>query len=280
MHPVLRLLHQRKTKEQQLKGKIVSALFHTFWHFSTLFHTLSEFFRIFPPGLFLRIKGFYCCFSSKIIKRIKEYKKKKDQTIFLSSSDFSLNQDIQPHYSWPCSWQDHLHDVFSSRQLLLRIQNRRSIARSREGHQRRHSWARKEKKDVYMSGGANYLPNSCQSRFSGVYLVLGVFRDIWPSNKENPSVYWHATLSCPSWPQTMQICISFRSRSRCWPCLGFFLWSCFSGVHPFYSVLDKSGAWKFLPCLIKNAVAHTSIYIYIYRGKRETKRETKKESTK
>ena len=24
-----------------------------------------------------------------------------------------------------------------------------------------------------------------------------MFRDIWPSNKENPSVYWHATLSCP-----------------------------------------------------------------------------------
>ena len=54
---------QRKTKGQQLKGKIVSALFHTFWQFSTHFHTFSEFFRIFPPGLFLRIKGFYCCFS-------------------------------------------------------------------------------------------------------------------------------------------------------------------------------------------------------------------------
>ena len=29
--------NQRKTKGQQLKGKIVSALFHTFWHFSELF---------------------------------------------------------------------------------------------------------------------------------------------------------------------------------------------------------------------------------------------------
>ena len=48
---------QRKTKGQQLKGKIVAALFHTFWHFSTLFHTFSEFFRILSPGLFLRIKG-------------------------------------------------------------------------------------------------------------------------------------------------------------------------------------------------------------------------------
>ena len=54
---------QRKTKGQQLKGKIVSALFHTFGHFSTHFHTFSEFFRIFPPGFFLRIKGFYHCFS-------------------------------------------------------------------------------------------------------------------------------------------------------------------------------------------------------------------------
>ena len=69
---------QRKTKGQQLKGKIVSALFHTFWHFSTLFHTFPDFFRIFPPGLFLRIKGFYCCFSSKIIKE----KKKKETKPF------------------------------------------------------------------------------------------------------------------------------------------------------------------------------------------------------
>ena len=63
--------NQRKTKGQQLKGKIVSALFHTFWQFSTHFHTFSEFFRIFPPRLFLRIKGFYCCFSSKIGKENK-----------------------------------------------------------------------------------------------------------------------------------------------------------------------------------------------------------------
>ena len=43
--------HQRKTKGQQLKGKIGSALFRTFWQYSTHFHTFSEFFRIFPPGL-------------------------------------------------------------------------------------------------------------------------------------------------------------------------------------------------------------------------------------
>ena len=87
---------QRKTNGQQLKGKIVSAPFHTFWHFSTLFHTFSEFFRILPPGLFLRIKGFYCCFSSK---RIKENKKKKTKPFCtlvvprLSSSDlFASNR--------------------------------------------------------------------------------------------------------------------------------------------------------------------------------------------
>ena len=54
-------LYQRKTRGKQLKGKIVSACF-------TLLHTysyFSEFFRIVPPGHFLRIKGFYYCFSSK-----------------------------------------------------------------------------------------------------------------------------------------------------------------------------------------------------------------------
>ena len=68
---------QRKTKGQQLKGKIVSALFHTFWQFSTHFHTFSEFFRIFPPRLFFRIKGFYWCFSPKIRKEKKKENKKK-----------------------------------------------------------------------------------------------------------------------------------------------------------------------------------------------------------
>ena len=47
----------------------------------------------------------------------------------------------------------------------------------------------------------------------------------------------------PSWSQIVQIRISFRSRSGCWPILGFFfiylvLQACIS----FYSVLDKSGA--------------------------------------
>ena len=42
-----------------------------------------------------------------------------------------------------------------------------------------------------------YIILSWKSRFSGVYLVLEVFPDTWNSNKENPSVYWNATLSCP-----------------------------------------------------------------------------------
>ena len=52
--------------------------------------------------------------------------------------------------------------------------------------------------------------------------------------------------------------ISFWSRSGCWPCLGFYIRSHFSGVYLVCSVLDKSGAWMLLPCSIKNAVAHMS----------------------
>ena len=50
--------------------------------------------------------------------------------------------------------------------------------------------------------------------FSGVYLDFKVFQDIWYSNKEKILVYTGA-LPClvPSWPQNMQIRISFRSRS-------------------------------------------------------------------
>ena len=49
----------------------------------------------------------------------------------------------------------------------------------------------------HMGGGGNSYQNSCQSCFSGVYLVFEVFQDTWRSNKDNPSVCWHVTLSCP-----------------------------------------------------------------------------------
>ena len=53
--------------------------------------------------------------------------------------------------------------------------------------------------------------NSCLylSFFRRVSLVFEVFQDTWHTNKENPSVYWHATLSCPLIGRIMQICISF-----------------------------------------------------------------------
>ena len=59
----------------------------------------------------------------------------------------------------------------------------------------------------------NYL-KSCRSRFSGVYLIFEVFQDACHSKKENPSVYWIATLSCPfTASNMMQIRISLRSHS-------------------------------------------------------------------
>ena len=70
-----------------------------------------------------------------------------------------------------------------------------------------------------------YYWNSCRSRFSGVYLVFEVFQDTWHSNKENPGVYWNATLSCPvmasNYAKLYLVPISIWSHSGCWPCLGF-----------------------------------------------------------
>ena len=51
--------------------------------------------------------------------------------------------------------------------------------------------------NAYVSGGRIFYLNSCQSRFSGVHLVLEVFQDTWRSNKESPSAYWGENLSCP-----------------------------------------------------------------------------------
>ena len=79
--------------------------------------------------------------------------------------------------------------------------------------------------------------NSCQSRFSGVYLDFQVFQDTWRSSKENPSAYWNAALSCPfkasNYANSYLVRISFWSRSGCWPCLGFFILSRFTGMYLF-----------------------------------------------
>ena len=39
----------------------------------------------------------------------------------------------------------------------------------------------------------NYDLNSCQSRFSGMYLSFEAFPDTWRSNKDILLFYWHAT---------------------------------------------------------------------------------------
>ena len=70
--------YQRKTKGQQLKGKIVSALFHTFWHFSTHFHTFFQSFsEFFLQDFFLELRSFTTVSVQRDEKRIKENKKKK-----------------------------------------------------------------------------------------------------------------------------------------------------------------------------------------------------------
>ena len=74
LFPVVSNYTQRKTKDQQLKGKIVSALFHTFWHFPTHFHTFSEFFL---QDFFLELRGFTTVLAQRDEKRIKEIKKKR-----------------------------------------------------------------------------------------------------------------------------------------------------------------------------------------------------------
>ena len=121
------------------------------------------------------------------------------------------------------------------------------------------------------AGAEIYHQYSCWSCLSGVYLVFEVFQETWHSNKENPSVCWHATLSYPllasNYAHLYLVPISFCSRSdlvldadhslnflgtqesvrNCWLALQ----TCIS----FCSVSDKSGALLFLPCSHKNAVA-------------------------
>ena len=113
-------------------------------------------------------------------------------------------------------------------------------------------------------------PNSCRSRFSGVYLVFEVSQDACRSNKEN---HRNATLSCPfmasNYANSYLVLISFSSRSGCWECLGFFLsYLVLQACISVCSVSDKSGASMFLPCSHKNAVAHmhTETVGQLWRG--------------
>ena len=46
---------QRKTEGEQLTGQ---NRFGTLSHFCALFHTFSRFFKIFPPGLFFKLRPF------------------------------------------------------------------------------------------------------------------------------------------------------------------------------------------------------------------------------
>ena len=92
---------------------------------------------------------------------------------------------------------------------------------------------------------ANLVFQACVSFFE-------VFQGIWHSNKRNPSVSSHATMSCPLMAQIMQICMSFRSRSDL----------VLDAEHSLYFLpclvlqpSDKSGALLVLPCSHKNAVA-------------------------
>ena len=65
--------------------------------------------------------------------------------------------------------------------------------------------------------------NSCSPK---PYSACLRFQDTWHSNKQNPSAYWHATLSCPllasNYANLYLVPISFQSRSG-WPFLGLLL---------------------------------------------------------
>ena len=81
----------RKTKRQQLKGKIVSALFHTFPHFSTLFLTFFTLVQKVTPRTSLKIKA--CLWENK--------KKKTRPFCTLVVARFVLHSNTQKH---PHAW--------------------------------------------------------------------------------------------------------------------------------------------------------------------------------
>ena len=86
--------------------------------------------------------------------------------------------------------------------------------------------------------------NSCQSRFSGVYLVLKVLRDIWPSTKVRKILVYAGTLPCPAL-HGLKLC-KFVSRSDLVldadQSLDLLSDLAFQACISFCSVLDKSGA--------------------------------------
>ena len=67
-----------------------------------------------------------------------------------------------------------------------------------------------------------------------------MFRGIWPSNKENPSVYWHATLSCPFMASNYANSYLVLDADHV---LDFLSDLAFQACISFYSVLDTSSAW-------------------------------------
>ena len=118
---------------------------------------------------------------------------------------------------------------------------------------------------MFMSGGGNCYPNSCRSRFSGVHLVFEVFQmPVAPTRK---MLVYTGMLPClvPSWPQIMQIRISFRSRSNLAldadNALDFSPISFYRRVSRFVAFQTKVEHLCF--CLVRTKVP-LLIYIYIY----------------
>ena len=70
-------LAQRKTKGQLLKGKIVPALFHTFWHFPHIFTLFQSFSELYLQDFLLDLRGFTTVLVFKETKRELEIIKRK-----------------------------------------------------------------------------------------------------------------------------------------------------------------------------------------------------------
>ena len=97
--------------------------------------------------------------------------------------------------------------------------------------------------------------------FQACIALLRCFRPVAPIRK---ILVYAGMLPClvPSWPQIMQICISFQPRSDLVldadNALHFLSDLVLQACISFCSVSDKSGAFLFSPCSHKNAVAHIS----------------------